>query len=141
VFAEIRTREHPQDQRGAWALPWSGSTLLSFDFHPSGPQRPSERKTGDYEPNKLSLGYTQYPNGPNPDVLYECPDLIGEQFDRMPCSTEFWGYISSAPRSLHPGGVNVVYLDGHVGFLVDEIDEYTMLYMVNPIDGKTAESR
>ena len=34
AFAEIRTRDHVADQRGAWALPWCGSTLLSFDFHP-----------------------------------------------------------------------------------------------------------
>ena len=87
-------------------------------------------------PWPLSLGYTQYPNGPNPDVLYECPDLVGEQFDHMPCTTEYWGYISSAPRSLHPGGVNVVYLDGHVGFLADDVDEYVMLHMVDPVDGK-----
>jgi prepilin-type N-terminal cleavage/methylation domain-containing protein/prepilin-type processing-associated H-X9-DG protein len=136
VFAEIRTREHLQDQRGAWALPWSGTTLLSFDFHTTGKQS-SEKTTDDYQPAKYSLGYTQYPNGPNPDVLYECPDLVGEQFDRMPCSTpQMSDYISAAPRSLHPGGVNVAFLDGHVGFLENGIDEYVMLHMVNPIDGQ-----
>jgi prepilin-type N-terminal cleavage/methylation domain-containing protein/prepilin-type processing-associated H-X9-DG protein len=141
VFAEIRTREHAKDQRGAWALPWSGTTLLSFDFHPSSLQLGESRTTRDYVPNKLSLGYTQYPNGPNPDVLYECPDLVGEQFDQMPCTDQFFGYISSAPRSLHPGGVNAVFLDGHVGFLPDEIDEYVMLYLVDPVDGNSVSEQ
>ena len=136
VFAEIRTREHLQDQRGAWALPWSGSTLLSFDFHSIGKQS-SDKSADDYRPNAYSLGYTQYPNGPNPDVLFECPDLVGEQFDRMPCSTpQMSDYISAAPRSLHPSGVNCAYLDGHVGFLEDGIDEFVMLHKVNPIDGE-----
>ena len=33
VFAEVRTMEHPLDERGAWALPWNGATLLSLDMH------------------------------------------------------------------------------------------------------------
>lgn len=148
VFAEIRTREHPQDQRGAWALPWSGATLLSFDLHPTkGTTGNSDRSVADYSPSPYSIGLTQYPNSDNPDVLYECPDIVGEQFDAMPCTTSksiypngdprpLPGYISSAPRSLHVGGVNVVYLDGHVGFLENDIDEYVMLHMVDPVDGK-----
>jgi prepilin-type N-terminal cleavage/methylation domain-containing protein/prepilin-type processing-associated H-X9-DG protein len=136
VFAEIRTRDNSHDQRGAWALPWSGSTLLSFDFHATVPQKSSSQTADTYAPDPRSLGYTQYPNSPIGDVLYECPDPIGEQFDGMPCNTEFWGYISAAPRSMHPGGVNAVFLDGHVGFLPDNIDEYAMLYMVDPVDGQ-----
>jgi prepilin-type processing-associated H-X9-DG protein len=136
VFAEIRTREHPLDQRGAWALPWSGATLLSFDFHPTTMSTGSERTADDYKPNPLSLGFTQYPNGPNPDVLYECPDPVGEQFDRMTCEYRWNGYVSSAPRSSHPGGVNVTYLDGHIGFLENDIDEYAMLHLVDPVDGE-----
>jgi prepilin-type N-terminal cleavage/methylation domain-containing protein/prepilin-type processing-associated H-X9-DG protein len=137
AFAEIRTREQPHDQRGAWALPWAGSTLLSFDFHPTQYPTSADKSSSDYAPWPGSLGYTQYPNSLNGDVLYQCPDPAGEQLDAMPCNTEFFGYISSAPRSLHPGGVNVVFLDGHVAFLPDNIDEYAMLYMVDPADGQT----
>lgn len=136
LFAEIRTREHPRDQRGAWALPWSGSTLLSFDFHPTVLDTKVERVDQGYVPNPRSLGLTQYPNSPNPDVLYECPDTVGEQFDGMTCENRWHGYVSSAPRSLHHGGVNATFLDGHVGFLNDDVDEYAMLYMVDPVDGK-----
>jgi prepilin-type processing-associated H-X9-DG protein len=143
VFAEIRTRDHIADQRGAWALPWSGSSLLSFDFHPTPQQTKEDKDTnpGPYEPWPISLGQTQYPNSINADVLYECPEAAAAQFDRMPCNAEWHGYISSAPRSQHPGGVNAVFLDGHVAFLPNDIDEYAMLYMVNTADGEVIEHR
>jgi prepilin-type N-terminal cleavage/methylation domain-containing protein/prepilin-type processing-associated H-X9-DG protein len=137
VLAEIRTREHNKDARGAWALPWSGASLLSFDFHPE-----LDGLTGgqydvptEYQPWSGSLGYTQYPNSVNADVLYECPEPAAAQFDGLPCNTAWDGYISAAPRSFHVGGVNVSFLDGHVGFLPDDVDEYVMLYMVSTNDG------
>jgi prepilin-type processing-associated H-X9-DG protein len=138
VFAEIRTRDHAGDQRGAWALPWCGSSLLSFDFHPQLDERTvgKDSPPGQYEPSPRSLGQTQYPNSINPDVLYECPESEEAQFEKLPCNTQFFGYISAAPRSQHVGGVNAAFLDGHVGFLPDDIDEYAMLYMVNTADGE-----
>jgi prepilin-type processing-associated H-X9-DG protein len=138
VFAEIRTRDHVGDQRGAWALPWSGSSLLSFDFHPEaqGDTESKDAPPGAYEPWPQSLGQTQYPNSLNADVLYECPEPEAAQFEAMACNTEYQGYISSAPRSQHIGGVNAAFLDGHVGFLPNDIDEYAMLYMVNTSDGE-----
>jgi prepilin-type N-terminal cleavage/methylation domain-containing protein/prepilin-type processing-associated H-X9-DG protein len=136
LFSEVRTRENVRDARGAWALPWSGATLLSFDLHPVSYPKAEKSATNPFQPSPGSIGRTQIPNGPNPDVLYECPDLAGEQFDRMPCTNAFWGYISAAPRSLHPGGVNATFLDGHVGFLPDNINEYVMLRLVNPTDGE-----
>jgi prepilin-type processing-associated H-X9-DG protein len=138
VFAEIRTRDHAADQRGAWALPWSGSSLLSFDFHPEshGTSESKDMPPGPYQPWPMSLGQTQYPNSINADVLYECPEEDVAQFEQMPCNTEYFGYISSAPRSNHIGGVNAAFLDGHVGFLPNDIDEYAMLYMVNTTDGE-----
>jgi prepilin-type N-terminal cleavage/methylation domain-containing protein/prepilin-type processing-associated H-X9-DG protein len=143
TFAEVRTRENVADQRGAWALPWAGSTLLSFDFHPEiygrgkGLADMDEPPTG-YEPYKLSLGLTQYPNSINPDVLYECPDAEVAQFDHMPCNIAWTvpGYMSAAPRSQHVGGVNASFLDGHVGFLPNDIDEYVMLWMTSTNDGE-----
>jgi prepilin-type N-terminal cleavage/methylation domain-containing protein/prepilin-type processing-associated H-X9-DG protein len=146
AFAEIRTRDDVADQRGAWALPWCGSTLLSFDFHPEAYGQKGELIEEDnppqgYKPYKLSVGLTQYPNGPNPDVLYECPNIAEAQFDGMPCNEAWTGYISAAPRSQHQGGVNVAFLDGHVGFLPNDIDEFVMLWMTSTNDGEIVKDR
>lgn len=142
LLSEVRTRDHENDQRGVWALPWSGATLLAFDAHPAwypitASQMENSRDYFDFEAE--SLGATQPPNGKNPDVLYECPDLPGEQLEKMPCIKDS-RYMSAAPRSNHPGGVNSVYLDGSVHFLADGIDEPTMAYLITTMDGHTVES-
>lgn len=144
AFAEVRTRDNPADQRGAWALPWAAASILSFDFHPT--SYPSgtvnqEKPPNGFDPYKQSLGQTQFPNSPNADVLYKCPGLLEAQFDKMPCNEAWNGYISAAPRSQHPGGVNTVFLDGHVGFLPNDVDEYAMLWMVNTNDGELLPER
>jgi prepilin-type N-terminal cleavage/methylation domain-containing protein/prepilin-type processing-associated H-X9-DG protein len=133
MLSEVRTRDDESDQRGAWALPWSGSSLLSMDMH-----YPSFGKDGKdalppdgYVFDKISFGVTQAPNGRMDDVLYDCSDEVGAQLDGMPCNTEYWGYISAAPRSHHPGGVHVTYADGHVTFLPNSVDEITMAYQMS----------
>jgi prepilin-type N-terminal cleavage/methylation domain-containing protein/prepilin-type processing-associated H-X9-DG protein len=135
AFAEIRTREHIHDQRGAWALPWSGSSLLAFDMHPLQWDRPG-RDEVPYEPDPRSLGATQPPNGNWPDVLYECPEKQAALLEGLPCDDVWEGYISAAPRSVHPGGANSAFLDGHIEFLPDDIDEFAMVYMVHIRDGE-----
>ena len=74
MLSEVRTRSHKEDQRGAWALPWPGSTQLAFDMH---------HHSGDFQERYVhspgSLGHTQPPNnlGPNVDILFACPDVSG----------------------------------------------------------------
>lgn len=138
MVSEVRTREEPTDQRGAWMLPWSGASLLAMDLHRGyygnvGEDDPP--KSFDYDPNLISLGLTQTPNGPQADVLYECENVANAQLERMPCLTSA-GYISAAPRSRHPGGVNAAFVDGHVEFLPDDIDELAMNYMISFQDGE-----
>ncbi|TWT38230.1 hypothetical protein KOR34_31990 [Posidoniimonas corsicana] len=137
--AEIRTRDDPADQRGAWMLGWAGASLLAMDLHPQYYGNPNTKQATslsvDYTPNTNSLGLTQYPNGPQPDVLYECPEPGLAQLEGMPCNDQFYGYISAAPRSQHPGGVNAAFLDGHVEFLPNNIDELAMHYMISVADG------
>jgi prepilin-type processing-associated H-X9-DG protein len=138
VLGEIRTRDHDHDQRGAWALPWSGASLISVDMHPEFMNRKSETPGAGagYRYSTASLGFTQRPNSMHPDVLYECPDLVGEQLDAMPCTTDedLWRYISAAPRSHHPEGANVAYLDGHTAFLSNDVDEIVMAYQASVDD-------
>lgn len=144
LISEVRTRENEQDQRGAWALPWNASTLLAFDMHPvtSSVNSPSRKI---YEAGTLSIGLTQRPNTveANEDYLYACPDAAEADLDKMPCevyTTDVGGWLSSAPRSVHSNGVNVVYLDGSVSFLNDDIDEFIMANLVSVNDGEATDS-
>lgn len=137
LASEIRVRDQQQDQRGAWALAWNAASVLAYDMHPQG----DENKV--YRYNRLSLGLTQRPNteGPNLDIVYTCPDSAGAILAGMPCDVynvpSSNRYLSAAPRSRHPGGVNVAFLDGHLGFVRDQIDEITMAYLVAIDDGVT----
>jgi prepilin-type processing-associated H-X9-DG protein len=134
--AEVRTRAHVQDQRGAWTLPWAGAAVLSFDMHPE----KYVNSGGIYRSATYSVGFTQRPNTTICDVLYTTPDLAGAQLERMYCvlysqsRSDPSHYISAAPRSNHGGGVNAVLLDGRVTFLADHIDEFTMAYLISPDD-------
>ncbi|TWU24688.1 DUF1559 domain-containing protein [Bythopirellula polymerisocia] len=159
ALSEVRTLDHPYDERGAWALAWNGASLLAFDMHPesingdpngSGEGDPYIRENlAPYKGSSESLGETQRPNnqGPNLDTLKQCAETYDDlpskaAQEQMPCSLHIGafgkigveGHYSAAPRSLHPGGVNATFLDGHVVFLVNEIDEFTMAYMVSSVD-------
>ena len=141
-FTEVRTLDDERDERGAWALPWNAATLLALDMHQDTSQG---GYFSQYVPMSLYAYQAQMPNttGPNADVLLECPlDMAADaQLQRMPCLKMNWnlgiyGYISAAPRSGHPGGINVNYLDGHVDFLGDDIDPFSLTYLIDIRDGQ-----
>jgi prepilin-type N-terminal cleavage/methylation domain-containing protein/prepilin-type processing-associated H-X9-DG protein len=156
VFAEIRTVDRADDIRGVWAAPWPGAALLAFDMHPQGwtsdhAQGPDEEYAAitdaPYQANPDSYGKTQRPNctGPNKDTIPRCLDS-GPLFQAaaaagVPCMDDrpasLNGHMSTAPRSLHPGGVNTAHIDGHAVFINDAIDEVTMAYLVSINDGQT----
>jgi prepilin-type N-terminal cleavage/methylation domain-containing protein/prepilin-type processing-associated H-X9-DG protein len=153
ALAEVRTLNHDSDSRGAWALPRPGATLLAFDMHPVGwPTEHDGTARGDdyhveldarYEASPESVGETMPPNtqGPNADTIKLCNEGLQREAAaaEMPCTIDrppgLNGYMSAAPRSRHPGGVNAAYLDGHVSFLVDGIDEFSMAFAVSINDG------
>ena len=150
MVSEVRTRPDERDQRGAWALPWAGSSLLAFDLHPLnmfyGSSRLSAERTLPYTPWMLTVDGAQRPNnrGFNIDMLYDCPNPDAAQLDGMPCTT--WTqeqnenyYLSAAPRSRHAGGVVTAAVDGHVRFLADDIDPVVMAYMVSVNDGRSRD--
>jgi prepilin-type processing-associated H-X9-DG protein len=145
VFTEVRTRDDQWDERGVWALGWNAATLLAPDMH-------HDKVTGSgygngYSPQVIQsiLIQTQLPNtlGPNRDILRRCDvrTLAEAQVEGMPCERAKWplglgGYISAAPRSMHVGGVNMAMLDGHVGFLTNDVDPIALAYMVDVRDGQ-----
>jgi prepilin-type N-terminal cleavage/methylation domain-containing protein len=152
LLSEVRTRANPLDHRGAWALPWTASSVLAFDLHPIPVFDGNSRITGDrllpYKPWMYTIDGAQVPNnrGFNVDILYDCPEPEEAQLSGMPCET--WAgfgeqgeafYLSAAPRSQHAGGVVAAGLDGHVRFLPDDIDPVMMAYLISINDGKSDE--
>ncbi len=148
AFSEVRTLDNEEDERGVWALPWAGASILSFDMHHLCASEktycPEERH---FRANPQSLGQTQTPNdlGPVKDTIHLCASGGAQQLaadiEGMPCRKWVWpigvkGFYSASPRSLHPGGVNVAYLDGHTGFALDEVDEFSFAYRISINDGQ-----
>ncbi len=103
LIGEVRTRDLPGDPRGVWALPWPGSSLLAVDFHEAGS-------------GAGQLDYAQTPNSTAPDVLFSCPEPADAQLKLMPCHDQWQKYMADAARSLHPGGVNVVFWTAMLAF-------------------------
>jgi prepilin-type N-terminal cleavage/methylation domain-containing protein/prepilin-type processing-associated H-X9-DG protein len=149
VFSEVRTLDHERDERGAWAVPWAGSSVLSFDMHHvCGDGKSYNWCLGEniYRPDPRSVGLTQLPNsrGRIKDTLFYCKEdqKLAADLEGMPCDS--WirklgasGFYSASPRSLHPGGVNVTFLDGHTKFVTDDVDNFTFAYWVSINDGQT----
>ncbi len=152
LLSEVRMRDNEQDQRGAWALPWTGSTLLSADVHPPLLYEYrvflnlNQMYLANVQPYVAFSGYGE-PQTPNTmganDMLYNCPDGAGAQMDGMPCATYqhngISGWLSAAPRSRHTGGVNVAFLDGRIGFLLDSIDQFVLANLVSSNDGTAVD--
>lgn len=156
AFSEVRTMDSLVDERGAWSLSWTGATLLAFDMHPLGWNTEHDGTgAGDkylaesraaYVASPESSGETQPPNnqGPNVDTLHACTQQtqrdeaaqLGMPCTQAPYKAGLGGYLSAAPRSLHPGGVNAAFLDGHASFLTNHIDEFYMAYAVSIDDGR-----
>jgi prepilin-type N-terminal cleavage/methylation domain-containing protein len=145
LLTEIRTRDEPADQRGAWSIAWVGTTLIGIDVH-SAALGVGESCTGagvadgtPYAPASGQVAHdnAQRPNLPahnfNADWIRGCNNFKdASTLDGMPCedSDAKSSYFSAAPRSLHPGGVIATNLDGSVTWLADEIQAQTLALRV-----------
>lgn len=147
MLSEVRTRADAKDQRGAWAVPWNGSSLLAYDGHHDFDGDAANYTPRDYGVMKV-YDFMQRPNhaGPNLDPIYDCPEPEAAQLERIPCAQYSLGtstvnsYLSSAPRSAHPGGVNVSLMDGSIRFVTDDIDPVSMAYQVSINDGRVVDA-
>lgn len=142
LATEVRARDEPRDQRGAWVLPWSGTSLLALDMeHVHDVAMSDDLRDIRYvpSPNPVNPHFNQLPNktdGNIHDHLYLCFRPLQAAQVGMPCSPSSGGREQIAsPRSLHPGGVNAVALDGHVGFISDEVDRVAFARSIAVDDG------
>lgn len=158
LLSEVRTRANVGDQRGVWALPWTSSSILAYDAHyweqfvnSGGQTIDRTRVTGPtiFQTFEHIILAAQTPNPgdkdgqfPRVDVVYSCPEPEEAQLDGMPCETyEHTHYLSAAPRSRHPGGVHVAFVDGHIGFISDNVDILAMAYLISSNDNGAADIR
>jgi prepilin-type N-terminal cleavage/methylation domain-containing protein len=134
ALTEVRTLDRDWDSRGAWALPFPGACVLSLDWHPVG-----NEVVAPYRPNPTyDIDDVQTPNQQViQDQLVVCDEPVYARRQRMPCQTV--QFFSSAPRSLHLGGVMAVALDGHAGSISDGVDHFVFAYLICTRDGQVSE--
>ena len=107
---EIRTGLAPIDSRGSWALGQIGCSITFGHGVYSDATGPNCRRlSSDRTIGALELG-----------------KLLGRQKvvqEGMPCVFYFYsGAAQATARSMHPGGVNVLMLDGSIHFVSDLVD-------------------
>ncbi len=102
----------PWDTRGMWGIHYFGAFAYSHLYTPN-------TSVGD-APSAL-VGYNRCVPTP-----------------QMPCSGSAgtgWDRTYSSARSAHPGGVNVVFADGHVEFITNVIDVDVWRMLASIADG------
>jgi type II secretory pathway pseudopilin PulG len=148
MLTEVRTRDNPQDSRGAWAASLAGGSIIGFDMH-SDTSPPSGREISDASGMKRNSAYipiafpgvdplppNTQPTSTNWDFIRECPEPAAASIETMKCQGQTMTRTAAAPRSLHVGGVNTANVDGSVAWLTDDVDIFLMARMVSINDGQ-----
>ena len=118
LASEVLVRGNEQDSRGAWALPWCGSSLLSAHV----PSLDGAAPGFLANPSPAFITQWSLPNSKNADGIQGCPNPAGSCSSVCPALQTT---NSAAPRSRHAGGVQLVFLDGHVSFMRDAVTHVT----------------
>ena len=127
---EVRSGVHPADPRGTWALGFIGASITArHGLH--------DGREDDAGPNNLSIGA---------DDIVGCGYMEREQGQQwlrdqhMPCHAEMQDgpeiNTQATARSMHPGGVHVLMLDGSAHFVGDAVT-LDIWYSMHSRDHKT----
>jgi prepilin-type N-terminal cleavage/methylation domain-containing protein len=148
MLTEVRTRDHLEDPRGAWAIAWTGTSVLGADVHGDSLTRicgvPAATRP-IYNPTTTHGEYALLPNAPVPatttgakDNLDVCPEPAESDLLGMPCRVR--DDTTASPRSMHPGGVLGAHVDGSTLFIRNEVDVVTFGRMICSNDEQTVSS-
>ncbi len=135
VISEVRTLDRDWDDRGVWAAPWPGGSIVGVNFHDAD----IDMSSPFYQPRPDGVDDVRLPNSDlaGADQIMSCFDPSYSVSQRMPCRKRESVY--AAARSNHVGGVNVATLDGQVGFLSDDVDPYVYAFLVSINDRRAID--
>jgi prepilin-type processing-associated H-X9-DG protein len=118
LFHEVRIGVTGKDMRGTWALGFPGASIVV-----------AGRDTNPTPNNALE----------DADEIEACTTFyypgIGAK-DRMGCRNRTAFGMAAQARSMHPGGVNSAFCDGHVRFVSEEIPQLTWVQLQSTNDGQ-----
>ncbi|MBN1910461.1 MAG: DUF1559 domain-containing protein, partial [Pirellulales bacterium] len=92
-----------------------------------------------HSPGASSYMHMYPPNHSTPDTMWTVR-CVNQPEAGLPCAQVSWqdsDHVFSLARSTHPSGVNVVWCDGHVSFIENEIDP-TVWKALGTINGQEA---
>jgi hypothetical protein len=136
LASEVRALDRDWDSRGVWAAPYPGGSIIGVNFH----DLDINLTTPYFQPDPQQVGNVRLPNIQEPDAdgLLACREPQYTRLQGMPCRRR--GSVYAAPRSQHPGGVNLVLLDGAVGFLPNDVDPYIYAFLVSSDDRRAVDT-
>jgi hypothetical protein len=137
LASEVRTLDRDWDSRGVWAGPWPGGSIVGVNFH----DVDTGLSTSNYQPDPQGVINVRLPNSQliGADQIIACPQPAYSRDRKMPCQVV--NSVYGAPRSVHPGGVNLVMMDNAMGFLVDAVDPYVYAFLVSTNDRRAVDTK